>query len=72
MLSPEDLSARGQWQAREQASALPISLSDIDVIEALVVWLSTAQGDAFVSACVAQHEATQMIERSRAAITKQS
>lgn len=49
--------------AFQKACSLAITQSDIDVIESMVVWLSTGEGDSFVNDCVVAHKAKQDLAR---------
>lgn len=64
ILSDEDLFKKDRSYARSRAARLPISMSDMDVIESMVTWISTAQGDAFLDHCTAQHKMN--VDRARA------
>ena len=57
ILSPASLFNQAGGTPFELASQMNISLADMDVIESIVIWLSTAHGDSFVTACELEHRA---------------
>lgn len=65
IMSPEDLFGSRREYAQVRAAKLNISLSDIDVVESLVVWLSTATGETFAASCEAEYGAMRALERSK-------
>ncbi len=64
-MSPDNLSWATPYFDQQRSQKQPISLSDIDVIESLVVWLSTPHAGAFVDACMTEYKAVRALERSK-------
>lgn len=60
ILSPAYLFEQKGPSPYQRACQLHISMTDIDVVESIIVWLSTAHGDSFVEACAAEHKANQL------------
>ena len=67
IMSTDNLFAdfNAHYFAEKAAAKLSISLSDIDVIESMVSWLSTPHADAFVNSCTAEYQAMRALERSK-------
>jgi hypothetical protein len=55
ILSPESLFLGRGATPYERAQKLSISLRDLDTVEAVVKWLASAHGDAFVTDCVEEY-----------------
>jgi hypothetical protein len=64
ILSPGNLFEKKDPSPYERASQLNISMSDIDVVESIIAWLSTTHGGSFVDACVAEHKANQLLDKN--------